>query len=442
MNLNQAFKKAQSAASGRSATISGNIVLQPTEFRDDTVVGKVLTGASAGTVIEVAYGGKLGKKDYTDTRKRKLSTSSFVDVEAGGTLRVERVKAGDDGIYKCRWMRTLNGQPDASDDLHVDAVSKIVRYTKNGKPGMVINRLVQDDHTLANTLDELKSAMAAKMDAAGSSIFFSMIGGEPSEAILRKNGETPAAETVDAFFDNLPEEVVAAIEESLADKGASVYPLKAHYITGTTLEAIETHLKENNADAITTVNPNTWKLPTLGMRLNRAVNLKGDDALPEGVADKLAEAFKAYADKDDAAKFASSGWAGISNDTLRGFLETKGVSVAEYDDTGWSTQTLVQGSIETEEGNSIEFIKKAFQTRPTTPFPAAPALEGALTGYYAEMSEAAKAAVEGVRAEANAETPKAESKAAASAEAELPDDEGDALEDLLGELDSEMDLDG
>lgn len=444
MNLNSAFKKATAASAGKSNSISGNIVLQPTEFKDKTVVGKVLTGAGAGTEIEITYGGKLTKKDYTDTRKRKLSTSSFVDIEAGGTLRVERVKAGEDGIYSSRWMRTMNGQPDESDKLITDAVSKCVRYTRNGKAGMVINRLIQDEEANASTIDELKAAMVEKLDASGSAVFFAMVGGQASEAMMRKSGDTPNAETVETFFNNLPEEIITSIGEAIAEKPASIFPIAAHYVTGTTLEAIETHIKEGNTDAITTVNPNNWKLPTIGMRLSRAVNLKGDDALPEGVADKLAEAFKAYADKDEAAKFAKSGWKAVSNDTLTAFFASKGVELAEYDDTGWGTQSFVQGSIELDEGGSIDFVKKSFQTRPTTPFPAVSALEGALDGYYNEMSVAAQAVVDGLRIEAGASAPAADAKKdeapKAAAEESLPA-EGDGIDDLLGDLDGEMNFD-
>jgi hypothetical protein len=171
--------------------------------------------------------------------------------------------------------------------------------------------------------------------------------------------------------------------------------------------------------------------------------MKDDDALPEGTADKLAEAFKSYADKDEAARFVKSGWAAMSNDTLRDFFASKGVKLAEYDDMGWSTQTLVEGNIEFEEGNTLSFIKKSFQTKPTTPFPDAPALEGALSGYYAEMSNAAKDAVEAIRAEAGAknEVSKEASAPAPTAE-ELPDDEGNALDDLLSDIGDEMELDG
>ncbi|MFX4300218.1 hypothetical protein [Pseudosulfitobacter pseudonitzschiae] len=445
MNLNSAFKKATAASAGKSSSISGNILLQPTEFKEKTVVGKVLTGAGAGTEIEVAYGGRLTQKDYTDTRKRKLSTSSFVDIDAGGTLRVERVKAGEDGIYTSRWMRTMNGQPDENDKLFTDSVSKFVRYTRNGKPGMVINRLIQDDEATASTIDELKAAMAEKLDATGSAVFFAMVNGQASEALMRKSGETPNAETVDTFFNSLPEEIVASIGEAIAEKPASVFPIASHYITGTTLEAIETHLKEGNPDAITTVNPNNWKLPTIGMRLSRAVNLKGDDALPEGVADKLADAFKAYADKDEAAKFAKSGWKAVSNDTLTAFFASKGIELAEYDDTGWGTQSFVQGSIELDNGGTIDFVKKAFQTRPTSPFPAVSALEGALDGYYKEMSEAAKQLVDGLRVEAGAEAPKSAAKKEETAKTTTADalpDDGDGIDDLLGDLDGEMDFEG
>lgn len=445
MNLNNAFKKAQAATAGKSNAISGNIVLQPTEFKEKTVVGKVLTGPGAGTEIEITYGGKLTQKDYTDTRKRKLSTSSFVDIEAGGTLRVERVKAGEDGIYTSRWMRTLNGQPDASDRLFTDAVSKVVRYTRGGKPGMVINRLVQQEEATASTIDELKAALTEKLDATGSAVFFAMVNGQASEAMIRKAGETPNAETVDTFFNNLPEEIVTSIADAIAEKAASVFPIVAHYVTGTTLEAIETHIKEGNPDAITTVNPNNWKLPTIGMRLSRAVNLKGDDALPEGAAEKLADAFKAYADKDEAAKFAKSGWKAVSNDTLTAFFASKGVELAEYDDTGWGTQSFVQGSIDLDNGGSIDFVKKSFQTRPTSPFPAVSALDGALNGYYNEMSEAAKAVVEGLRAEAGAEAPKASAKKDETPKADVPDalpEDGDGIDDLLGDLDNEMAFEG
>ena len=442
MDTMAAFKKARAASQGGgSRSINGNIVLQPTEFKDNTVVGKVLTGKGAGSEIEVEYGGKLGKKEYTNAKGRKATTSSFVDIEAGGTLRVERVRPGDDGIYKSRWMRTLNGQPEEGDSLLADAVCKATRYTRqNGQPGMVINRLLTDEETLTGSVDELKSVMASTMEAHGTAAFFGVVDGAPTDMILRKKDDVTAEETVNSFFENLPDEVLAKVEEAAKDTGISVLPVTPHWVVGTTLEAIETHMAEGKPQAISTVNPTTWQVPTMGMRLNRATNLQGDDALPEGTADKLAKAFKDFADKDEAEAFAKSGWAGVKDSTLTDFFAKHGVTVAPREEMGWSTQTLVQGTREPDNENDPEFkfVKKAFQTRPATPFPAVEALSSALNDYYTEMGEAAKAVVADLRNEADAaKGASKDAAAAAPAEDELPDDASDDLDALLGEVENE-----
>ena len=175
------------------------------------------------------------------------------------------------------------------------------------------------------------------------------------------------------------------------------------------------------------------------MRLQRALSLTGDAALPADTGAKLAEAFKSYGDKAEAATFESKGWRGLSDDTLTKFFASVGVTLRQHPSTGWSTQTLLEDRMD---GMDRGFAVKGFQQMPTAPYPAVEACADARNAYYTEMTEACEAAVAGLRVEAGAGKKVDEKSAAEAPKDELPADEGDALDDLLGDVSDDMQLDG
>lgn len=451
MSLQAAFAASRKKLSGAAAPVRGNLVLRPTEFNDDTVKGVVVTGAQAGTEVEIKYAGTLSKKDYT-----KKSGKSFVNIDNGGTLRVEGVRAGKDGIFEARWMVTFNGKPKPDQhEIVSDAVCMFIdtgRRDNEDRPKMRVNQLMMEAETHVNTVEDLQAAIEAGFASDGAVTLFGhneegviqapfMLSGRSVDGNwIANNPAERAAETIESFGDAIDQ-----VKAVLADGGFSVVPMRGYSVGPTTAEMVEASLEEAKEKGvrarISTIDPQNWACPTIGMRLQSALNQKGDNALPEGTEDKLKDAFKAYADKAETGAFESKGWRGLSNDTLTKFFASVGVELIAHPPQGWATQALLEDRLD---GMDRGFIVKSFQTRATAPYPAVEALAEAREAYYAEMGDAAEAAVANLRAEAGAkaEAPKAaaEGKAAPAAE-DLPAEEGDALDDLLNDVADDMDLD-
>ncbi len=450
-DLQKLFASSRRKMSGASSTVRGNLVLKAKEFKADTVVGEVVSGLAAGTEIEVKYSGTLGQKDYTKKRGK-----SEVNIENGGTLRIENVQEGKDGVYDSRWMITFNGNPKV-DQHHIipDVVCNYVdngRRDNEGRPKLKVNQLVMDAEKHVTTVEDLQAAIEAGFAAEGAVTLFGQDDeGNVIQAPFFRSGAMVdgkwtandaaerAAETIASFGDG-----IAQVEEVLQKGGFSVVPTRGYSVGPVTAEMLETSMKEAEEKGvrarISTIDPQNWACPTIGMRLQRALNLTGDDALPSDTGAKLAEGFKSYADKSEAATFESKGWRGLSDDTLKKFFNTAGVELREHPATGWSTMTLLEDRME---GMERGFVIKGFQQLPTSPYPAVEACAEARSAYYTEMTEACEAAVAGLRAEAGAGK-KVEAKAEAEAPKDtLEADEGDALDDLLGSVeDDEMNLEG
>jgi hypothetical protein len=454
MSLSAAFSNSRRKLSGNTGSLQGNIVLKPTEFKADTVVGEVMTGLKAGETVEVKYAGTLTMKDYT-----KKSGKSFVNTDKGGLLRIEGVSEGKDNVYNSRWMLSFNGQPKDSHSIVPDAVCNYIdtgRRDGEDRPKLRINTLVMDGEKHVTTMDGLKEAIESGFAAEGAVTLFGQSDGEVIQAPFFLSGSTVdgkwvandaaerAAETM-ASFDDAVEVIQAALETG----GFSVVPMRGYSVGPTTAEMAETAIKEaiekGASPRISTVDPQDYVCPTIGMRLQQALNQKGDNAVPEGAGDKLIAAIKDYADKDEAATLASKGVRGLSDETLTKFFSSVGVELIKHPAAGWSTQALLEDKMD---GMDRGFIVKGFQLKATAPYPAVEACKDARAAYYTEMKEAVEGAVAGLRVEAGAKSdaPKAEKPAAAKADAkadtpaaELPDDEGDALDDLLNQVEEEMD---
>ncbi len=450
-DLQKLFASSRRKMSGATSTVRGNLVLKAKEFKADTVVGEVVSGPAAGTEIEVKYSGTLGLKDYTKKRGK-----SEVNVANGGTLRVEGVSEGKDGVYDSRWMITFNGNPKVGQHTVIPDV--VCNYVDNGRrdgedrPKLKVNQLVLDAEKHVKTVEDLQAAIEAGFAAEGAVTLFGQDDeGNVIQAPFFRSGSMVdgkwvandaaerAAETIASFGDG-----IAQVEAVLNKGGFSVVPTRGYSVGPTTAEMLETSMKEAAEKGvrarISTIDPQNWACPTIGMRLQRALNMNGDAALPSDTGAKLAEAFKSYGDKGEASTFESKGWRGLSDDSLTKFFASVGVTLREHPTAGWSTQTLLEDRLD---GMDRGFVVKGFQQMPTAPYPAVEACAEARNAYYTEMTEACEAAVAGLRVEAGAGKKVEEKKAAAAPVDELPVDEGDALDDLLGNVsDDDMQLDG
>lgn len=461
MTLQAAFAEARKTLSGNKASaIQGNMVIKAKEFKAISVVGTILTGANAGTEIEVAYSGTLTQKDYT-----KKSGKSYVDIAAGGSLRVEGVEAGKDGIYSARWMVTFNGQPNTARHINVpDAVVNFVDTKgrdSEDRPKYRVNQLVIGSEVLAKTIDDLESAMAAGFASEGAVTLFGVDAesGDVIQAPFYLSGAmvdgkwvaNDPAERATAAVDTIRDN--AAVLSVLSASGFSVVPVRSYNVGPTTAENIETSLQEAEEQGklarISTINPQSFNVATIGMRISGAMSVTGENAVPQGAEDTLAEAFKAFASKDEYAAFEKTdargkkiGFRAINNDTMTKFFASMGVELKAYPAKGWSTQCLLEDKMD---GMSRGFVVKGFQLRPAAPYPDVEACKDARTAFYGEMKVAVEGAVESLRAKSGAtvDAPKVEVKvAAAAAAAETLDaDEGDALDDLLNDVEGDMDLD-
>lgn len=448
-SLTAALAQSRRTISGKQAKPFGRIILQPTEFTDKTVKGTVLTGAAKGQEIEVELKGHLKAKDYTTKSKK-----SYVDMEKGGTLRIEGVKEGNDGVYASKWIRSFNGKPSDIDRNVVDAVVKHVttenRDTED-RPVMRMNQLMMDNVSHATTMEEFEAALLDSLTQERAVTLYAMDGGVVSESVYTLGGEkkdgtftfNDPAERVATIMASL-EDIKEVIEATLAGSGFSVVPTRSYMVGADTAANIEIAIQEadekGTRPSISTIDPATFLVPTMGQRMSFAVNAKGDNAMAEGTADKLKAAFKAFADEADLEAFMDEGWSGVSNDTMTKFLETNGVTVAKHPTKGWSTQCMLEKRIYEDMENG--FIVKSFPLTGAAPYPAVEACKDARAAFYSEMKEAAEAVVEGLRAgvQADKAETKAEAKAEkAEAEAEVKDT-ADDLDQLMAGIGEDMDI--
>jgi hypothetical protein len=444
--LQKALAASQKKISSNNAKPSGRIILQPTEFTDKTVKGTVLSGQAKGQEIEVALSGKLTAKDYTGKRNK-----SYVDIEKGGTLRIERVKEGRDGVYQSGWIRTFNGKPNENDTVHPDAVVKLVdlnRRDAEDRPIMRMNQLMMDDQAHVTSFDEFEKGILDALSAEKGVMLYAMDDGEVSESLYtlggKKDGDTfvyadPAERTAE-IMDSLAG-VKDVIEATLAGSGFSIVPVRSYMVGGDTAVNMEIEVNEAAENGrrpnISTIDPLSFNVPTIGQRVQFAINATGDNAMAEGAAEKLKAAFLDYADDADKEKFLEGGWGSMSNDTLSKFFEAHGAPLAKHPAKGWSTQAMLE--IRPFDNMDLGLAVKSFALSGAAPYPAVEACKEARAAFYSEMKDAAEAVVEGLRAGVAAD--KAEVKAAAAEaeqEAEIADAE-DSLDDLLNEMDAEMD---
>ena len=450
MSLQDALNKRARTQSASNGPAVEDIIFRPTEFKDDTVVGEVVSGPDAGMQLEISYGTHekaLKKADFT-----KKTGKSYVNISNGGTLRVEGVRKNrEGGVSSCRWMKTFNGKPTAQQELMVDVVCAYMGgdyRDGEGRPKHNIRLLKVEDEILVTSFDEIEAALAKTLESGAGIAIYGAENGSPVQAyFMPKYSQNDDKEWVaEAHADHVARvmagltELREAIDPVLADTGLSIVPCENYRVGADTADLADAALKEaeeqGKVASISTVDPRTWNSATIGQRLAGALRIKdGDNAIPKASVEKLEAAFKSFADKDELAAFSKKGWAALSDDLVKKFFATADVELKDHPTLGFAVQSLLEFRRENADKG---IIVKAFGTRRPCPYPAVQAFEGVRADYYGEMKAAVEAALGNLRVEAGATSDaKKEEKAAKAAAASAPKDElpADVADDLDGMLD-------
>ena len=452
MNLQESLNKSrQETNEGSLPPVQGNMIIRPTEFGDNTVKGEIMSGPNAGTHIELKYAsrGDLDKAEFTDS-----SAKGYVNIDNGGTLRVERVTKGSDDVYNCGYMLTFNGKAEPGNHVIPDAMCKFFdsgQRDRFDRPKQKINQLVLDDQKLVRTLDEMKAAMSVAFASEGGFALFGVDsdnGGVVEASYFLQGqyvnaaGESTKPSYVDGkladgikWVDNNPDEradkimqsyeksnSIDQIREILKKDGFSIVPLRGYVVGAGTAKNVEKEIEKSTERGrfanITSVDPRQWNISSLGQRVNFALLAKGNNALPEDTVNTLTQGFKSWLNKDEAATFGEKGWTGMSDEKLKGFFASAGVTLKDHPAQGWSTQSLLEMKGDNQPRG---MIIKAFTQNQATPYPReVEACKEALSGFYVEAKEAVLAAAETLRTRVDA-----------TQEAEKPKDDDSEFENAM-----------
>jgi hypothetical protein len=454
-SLVDAFKQSQRKVNARAVKPSGNIILKPTKFTDKTVIGEVMSGMAAGQEIEIEVpnNGPRSVSIKKMTTKSNATTSSYVDIENGGTIRVERVREGANGVYGARWMNVFDGRPEEGSEIVYDALVQLrtTRSKVEGEPDVMrLVTIYPEDAKNASNMAELEEKIAeAFSEKGGAHIFFKEegvvgsfsygLGGTMQpEGWVDNDPKERAAFVIDSFGDNR-----ALFEKAISETPFSVVPSKLITVGKTTgaeiVNAIDEARQKGEPARISTIEPSSFNLRSTGLRVFYALNESTETSgLSKDAGEKLKAKFLEVSSEEAKASFLStkSGWAGVSNDDMRRFFESQGVELREYPDTGWSRQNiLLKKGVAT----------KAFGQNDAAPFPNLEICKDAMKEYRTEIFDAIRSVVEAPVKAAEAEAPKG--NAAVTPKADVADPVTDAvsteadIDDLDALLDGVQDAD-
>ena len=359
--MSDAFSSAMYSIRKQSAKVEGDLVLRPTEFTLDWVEGNIVGGPKDGELIKVRYPiakDCLASQEHFTTNP-KSSNSGYVDIDRGGTLRLERVAEGKDGIFDCHWMMHFRGCPQQRYYIVVDAHCKYVatgRRDSKNRPIATIWQIFPDTEETVSTYDEILDAIQECFRTHEAAI---LIGKDQEDGRILEMVYYLGGETIDGvYIKKTPEEQIAEIQAFYEAEGVdekfdnvlgkndiSVTAMTLWKVGPKTVEKVEKVLEcvGEKKIRITSVDPTHSDCPGIGSRFATVINRNKDDrnALPEGVAEKFTKAFKAQADADDLEALATHGWKGISDHTLTTFCANYGVKLKQHPSRGWTWQAMV-----------------------------------------------------------------------------------------------------
>ncbi len=446
-SLVAAFKQSQKRVNARPVKPSGNIILKPTKFTDKSVIGEVMTGPAAGEEIEVVVPNNgtrtVGIKQFTTPSK--ATTSSYVDIANGGTIRIERLREGTDGTYTARWMNVFDGRPDEGNAIIYDALVQL-RSTPAKVAGeadkISLNAIFPNMAKSAASMQELEEKVAeAFAEKGGVQIFFrengevgsfsySLSGTMTPDGWVANDPKERAAFVMDSFGDNRP-----LIEKAIVEHPFSVVPFQKITVGKSTADEISNAIsearKKGEEPRISTIDPSTFLLRRTGLRVAYALNENTEvSGLPKDAGEKLRARFLEVSDEQAKEAFLSkkSGWAGVSDDDMRRFFESQGVQLPSYPEAGWSRQSiLLKRNVAT----------KAFGQADALPFPPLEICKEVSDRYASEIRDAIRAVVDAPAVKAKVET----AAPAAPAATPTPAPSASEIDDLDALLDGVQEAD-
>lgn len=445
----------------RTPKPSGNMVVKVNSIDKDagTIDATIMTGPTAGKDITFRPNGHLKVGDYA-----KKKGDSFTK-EGEGTLRVEGLREGTDGVFDCRWTRTFLGNPREDHEIAYDQVSRLVMAPNSEKPRWTVRSLNIENEVVLKDIesgdDGMKQFRQAIVDGFNSdgnvTIFASSdkglgmsyyyLGGKVVEGVFQTNDPE---EQADSLIEDMQPEVLETLKDTFANGVVSVVPTKSINVGRQTAElavkAIEEAKEAGKRPNISTVDPASFETPGLGSRVAISLAMKGNNEIPKEKADAFREAFLAVANDKAKEALHSTGWHAVPNSAIEATFESVGMNIQEVNAPGWAMSSFVLNPYE--EGEDM-FISKIFTTRMATPYPMVEAMKEARQGYFTEIQDALKDFPEmGMKKEKEGtegpegKAEKPDKEAAPKAEApEEPEMDESSIDDLLNSVAGDEGLD-
>ena len=444
----------QGMAPRREAKPVGNLIVRVNSINKDagTMDVTVMTGPSAGKDITFKPSGHLTVAEYAKTKHDSFTR------EGAGTLRVEGLKEGKNGVYECRWARTFLGNPREDQSIAYDKVSRLVMLpgdnprwsirSLNIDAEVVLKGIGEED----NAMGKLRDALAAGFKSDGNVTIFAAsdngvgsiyyyLGGERTADGYKMND--PEARATELMADLKPE-VVETLKDTMLNGVISVVPTTSVNVGKQTAElavkAIAEAEEKGVRTSISTVDPATFESPSLGRRVAMALSVQDSNAIPKEKADSFRAALLADASETVKEKFHTSGWQDVPDEVIRKTFEAAGFTLPDHGTTGYAVSSYVLNPYD--EGDD-KFISKTYNTRMATPYPAVEALKDVRQEYFSEVSDALKDFPEkGVAKEVAKEVAKADVKTEAEAKADAdPEMDENDIDDILNSVAGDNGLD-
>lgn len=380
--LAAARMKQAAAPNGRAV-----VRLEEINVKDGTGTGEVISGLGVGEKITFKFSGKLEAADYTKGRTK-------VDLNEG-TIQIEGLKKSGD-VYDTRWVKTFRPKNDEQ-TIESNAVFTLRSgKTRGGDDYANLNEIKIDDEKFVNTVDDMKAAMIAAIDAEGAAtLMVAPQGSSPvihsvyAKSVKAEDG-TYSKESGQTVFDRFDSEinegqpggVEAVFSEALGSVGVSIVPTRSIRIGNGTWDAVQESLEANGTGG--PVNLRDLTVTSVAIRLTAAYTKMEVEADQQAVR----EAFLAGANADATAKFLEKGFAGVEPRDIEKFLADNGQKmVSTPRGYGFAQGAYLTKAYDTSNPDSDVMVTKTFATSAAAPFPKVEAFKAIREEYYQEADK-------------------------------------------------------
>lgn len=381
--------KLAAARMKQAAAPSGRAVVRLEEInaKDGTGTGEVISGLGVGEKITFKFSGKLEAEDYTKGNTK-------VDLNEG-TIQIEGLKKAGD-VYDTRWVKTFRPK---NDDQKIESNAVFTLRsgkTRGGDDYANLNEIKIGDEKFTNTVEDMKAAMIAAIDAEGAAtLMVAPHGASPvihsvyAKSVKGEDG-TYSKESGQAVFDRFDTEinegkpggVAAVFGEALESVGVSIVPTRSIRIGNGTWDAVQESLEANGRGG--PVNVVDMTVASVAVRLAAAYTKMEVEADQQAIRD----AFLKSANADATAKFHEKGFAGVEQRDLEKFLADNGQKmVSTPRGYGFVQGAYLTKAYDTSNPNSDVMVTKTFATSAAAPFPKVEAFKEIRAEYYAEAEK-------------------------------------------------------